>query len=637
MPDYQSNSVINEIKDRLNIVDIVSPTVDLKKMGRNFKGICPFHAEKTPSFIVFPDGGNYHCFGCGANGDILTFVMKTQGLDFGEALQLLAQRAGVKLPERRQEAAVEDQKRDRLREINSAAAQYFNHLLLRTEAGKAAREYLERRGIAGSTVETFQLGYSMDSWSASSQYLSGKGYKPAEIVEAGLVVTKDDGDHYDRFRGRLMFPIRDNRGNVIGFGARALDDSQPKYLNSPQTAIFDKGASLYGIDQAQRSIRDTDRAVIVEGYVDVLISHQCGIKNVIASLGTALTERQVGILKKLTKNLVLALDPDAAGDEATLRGLEVAKQVFDKKAVPVPTWRGLIRYEYKLDADIRIITLPRGQDPDEVIRENAEQWQWLVDRALPIIDYYFNVVTSRLDLSEAKGKSAAVEQLLPVIKELRDKVEQAHYLQKLANLVQVSERSLEMRLSRVNLDGPGQVQRRDRKEGEEERKGATRGAGDARTRASISLEEYFLTVLFNYPEMFGSIVELNVDEVEDSRMRLVVTALQAQHAGGERLDWDRFCSGLDPILQDYLQGIRERANAQPPMDDTQVEQEVNNCLRELRRQRLHERIQQLVHLTLEAKKAEDWEGVKQFIERTEVLRTQLAPYEREGAKARVWK
>ncbi|MCL5265876.1 MAG: DNA primase [Chloroflexi bacterium] len=462
MPDYQSNSVINEIKDRLNIVDIVSPTVDLKKMGRNFKGICPFHAEKTPSFIVFPDGGNYHCFGCGANGDILTFVMKTQGLDFGEALQLLAQRAGVKLPERRQEAAVEDQKRDRLREINSAAAQYFNHLLLRTEAGKAAREYLERRGIAGSTVETFQLGYSMDSWSASSQYLSGKGYKPAEIVEAGLVVTKDNGDHYDRFRGRLMFPIRDNRGNVIGFGARALDDSQPKYLNSPQTAIFDKGASLYGIDQAQRSIRDTDRAVIVEGYVDVLISHQCGIKNVIASLGTALTERQVGILKKLTKNLVLALDPDAAGDEATLRGLEVAKQVFDKKAVPVPTWRGLIRYEYKLDADIRIITLPRGQDPDEVIRENAEQWQWLVDRALPIIDYYFNVVTSRLDLSEAKGKSAAVEQLLPVIKELRDKVEQAHYLQKLANLVQVSERSLEMRLSRVNLDGPGQVQRRDR-------------------------------------------------------------------------------------------------------------------------------------------------------------------------------
>ncbi|MBI2953972.1 MAG: toprim domain-containing protein [Chloroflexi bacterium] len=369
---------------------------------------------------------------------------------------------------------------------------------------------------------------------------------------------------------------------------------------------------------------------MVEGYVDVLISHQCGIKNVVAALGTALTERHVASLKKLSKNLVLALDPDAAGDEATLRGLEVAKQVFDKKAVPVPTWRGLIRYEYKLDADIRIITLPRGKDPDEVIREDAEQWRRLIDRAVPIVDYYFNVATSQLDLSQAKDKSAAVAQLLPIIKELKDGVEQAHYLQKLANLVQVSERSLEVSLSRIKLAGPSQSQP---SAGSSE---VSRGKS-AGVKPHISTELYYLSMLLSHPEMVGRVVDLQVDELSDVRSRQAVVSLREYLVTGERFDWERFGETLDPVLRDYLQDLTEWSRTQPPMADSDVEREIDSCHKELRRRSLRERIRQLGYLKRDAEQAKDWEGVKNFIQKTEDLCAELALYEREGAKAWVWK
>jgi len=274
--------------------------------------------------------------------------------------------------------------------------------LLTTEAGEGARRYLERRGIRWPTVEAFQLGYSLNRWDALSNYLVNKGYAQGEILAAGLLVESEEGRRYDRFRGRLMFPIRDRKGRVTGFGARALDDSEPKYLNSPQSAIFDKSASLYGIDLAQQAIRERKEVVVVEGYMDVLAAHQSSYQNVVACLGTALTERQIILLKQLTKNVALALDPDTAGDEATLRGLEVARQTFDRKPVPVPTGRGYIRYEQQLDANIRIVKLPRDKDPDEVILENGEEWLRLVESAVPVVDYYLEAVLAKADLSSPK-------------------------------------------------------------------------------------------------------------------------------------------------------------------------------------------------------------------------------------------
>ncbi|MGB9879380.1 MAG: DNA primase, partial [Anaerolineae bacterium] len=367
--------VIDEIKERLDIVDVISSYVPLKKAGRNYKALCPFHSEKTPSFVVFPDTQSWHCFGaCNTGGDIFTFIMRRENMEFGEALRLLAERAGVSLEPHREGEEIAGKLIERLRTINSLAAEYFHYLLLNSPEGARARDYLGKRGISEQTREAFQLGYARDEWQALGQYLTSKGYSWSDLLEAGLVLERKEGGYYDRFRGRLIFPIRDVRGHIVGFGARALDDAQPKYLNSPQTPLFDKSSILYGIDQAKNAIREQGFVVIVEGYMDVLMAHQHGRKNVVASMGTALTEKQVRVIKKLTKKLVLALDADAAGDQATIRGLEVAKEALDRRAVPVPTWRGLIRYEDQLDAEIRVAMLPPGQDPDEVIKENAANW-----------------------------------------------------------------------------------------------------------------------------------------------------------------------------------------------------------------------------------------------------------------------
>jgi len=446
--------VVEEIKSRLDIVEVISPHVPLKKAGRNFKGLCPFHSEKTPSFVVFPDQGSYHCFGCGQGGDIFTFLMKTQNLTFPEALQQLAGRAGVELVSR-PEAAAEDRERERLREITAAAAHYFHNLLLRAKEAQVARDYLQARGLTPTTIEAWQLGYALDRWDALIDYLVERGYAVEDLLAAGLVRQRDDGSgYYDYFRHRIIFPIRDVKSHVTGFGARILGEGEPKYLNSPQTLLFDKSATLYGLDRARDAIRQRDQVILVEGYFDVLMTHQMGISNVVAPLGTALNEKHINLLKRLTKNIVLALDPDRAGQEATLRGLDVAKAALDKKAVPVPTWRGLIHFDYKLDADIRILSLPAGQDPDEVARADPDGFTRLIAAAQPVVDYYFQVITSRHNLADPKGKSALVRELLPVIREIGDPVQQSHYLQRLGQLVQVEETLLRSEMYRQAIVAP---------------------------------------------------------------------------------------------------------------------------------------------------------------------------------------
>ncbi len=404
---------VDEVKRRLDIVQVISGYLpDLKKSGRSFKAVCPFHSEKTPSFFVFPERQSWHCFGaCGTGGDMFAFVMRKEGVDFKEALAILAERAGVPLVQRKLEEGHSEA--DRLRQINEAAAEYFHDLLFHSAGGQRTRDYLARRGVSEKTMRQFLLGYSQDSWDSLRQELQKRGYRESELSAAGLLVQKEREGAYDRFRHRLMFPIRDAAGRVIGFGARALDDSLPKYLNSPQTLIFDKSGSLYGIDFARAAIRKENLAVVVEGYMDVIVAHQHGFANVVASLGTALTEKHVGIVKKLTNRLVLALDADAAGQMATLRGIEVASHTFDQKVVPVPTSAGLVKYEEELDAQIGVMVLPEGKDPDDVIRENPGEWERLLQGAAPVVDYTFDLVISRLDVTKARDKSQAAEQLLP--------------------------------------------------------------------------------------------------------------------------------------------------------------------------------------------------------------------------------
>ena len=367
-------STVDEVKQKLDIVEVIGQYVKLTKAGRNFKAVCPFHNEKTASFYVFPERQSWHCFGaCSTGGDVFTFVMKKEGLDFGETLRLLADKVGVSLPSHIEPGPRKDEK-EKLFQANEAAAQYYHNLLVNSPAGEKAKNYLLGRGLTVKTINDFQLGVSPNAWEMLMMYLLEKGFSESELLDAGLILKTEEGKTHDRFHNRLMFPIRDNRGRTTGFSGRVLDDSLPKYMNSPQTAIFDKSGTIYGIDMAGSAIRSKDMAVIVEGYMDVIVAHQYGFNNVVASMGTAITEKHIAILKKLTKNIALALDPDAAGEEAMLRCVE---------------------YENSLNNEIKVIILPSGKDPDEVIKEDSKLWQAAVEKAVPVIDYTIDMTVSR--------------------------------------------------------------------------------------------------------------------------------------------------------------------------------------------------------------------------------------------------
>ena len=556
---------VDEIKQRLDIVEMVSSYVpDLKKSGRNFKAVCPFHAEKTPSFFVFPERQSWHCFGaCGTGGDMFAFVMRKEGVDFKEALNILAERAGVTVVQRKPDEGKSEA--DRLKEINEAAAELFHNQLFNSTGGQRTQEYLIRRGVSEKTMRQFQIGYSQDSWDSLRQELMRRGYHENELAAAGLLVEKEKEGTYDRFRNRLMFPIRDMAGRVVGFGARALDDSLPKYLNSPQTLIFDKSSSLYGIDFARPAIRKENLAVIVEGYMDVIVAHQHGFTNVVASLGTALTEKHVGIVKKLTNRLTLALDADAAGEMATLRGIEVASHTFDQKVVPLPTSAGLVKYEEQLDAEISVMILPEGKDPDDVIKESPQEWEHLLKQASPVVDYTFDLVISKLDVTKARDKSQAVDQLLPLIAEIKDRVRQAHYLQKLARMVAVDEQKLDSELSQFKQKAPGP--RRETKSTPPSKLVSHLSSGD-------SLAEYCLYLLFSYPDLRSHASDLRVDYLLNTEDREIFLAWQ------NTADVDLLRQELDISLQGHLNALI--SNATPPLHGDAQERALRQCINRLR-------------------------------------------------------
>jgi len=601
--------VIEEIKQRLDIVEVISAYVPLKKAGRNFKGLCPFHTEKTPSFVVFPHTQTWHCFGaCSTGGDIFTFIMRRENMDFAEALRFLAQRAGVTLQPRTPKQAEEEKRREKLLRINTEAAQYFHDRLRRADEALRVREYLEKRGITRETIGTFQLGYALDQWHGLSDYLMSRGYTQSDLLAAGLVLETEDGRVYDRFRARIIFPIRDIRGRIVGFGGRVLDDSVPKYLNSPQTLLFDKGSILYGIDLAKDWIRREGRAIIVEGYMDVLMAHQNGFRNVVASMGTALTERQLRILKRLTKNLTLALDADAAGDQGTLRGLETAKQAMNHRTVPVLTGEGLVRYEDRLDADIRIMALPRGRDPDEIIREDTAAWRRLVEEALPVMDYYFRALTDDLDLNTAKGKRTAVQRLLPLIGELGNIVEREHYLQQLARMLRVDERTLSQ-----------QMLREERKRRRGEQRVATQEIPPTEEKARLGLEEYCLLILLRVPSLLHEEIDLNAEDFLSAENRELYTALRRGIQKGEGFDIGAFMGTLDMSLRGHVESLLAWGEEGAELTEEQLREDFNKVVSRLplgRRERLY---RELSFLIQDAQEQGDMEAVRSYQEKMRQL------------------
>ncbi|MCA9955733.1 MAG: DNA primase [Anaerolineales bacterium] len=439
-------TVTEEIKSRLDIVDVVSETVSLRRSGRNFAGFCPFHQNtRTPSFFVFPETQTWRCFGaCAEGGDLFSFVMKKEGWEFKEALKNLANRAGVML----EEAAPVDKETRKAHNkqagLLQAAADYFHQLFLYAPQAEVARSYMARRSFNEETIEAFAVGFALDSWDACRSHFNMQGYSDQELLAAGLLTENPDkGTKYDRFRNRLMIPIRDVDGRIVGFGARTLDkDGLPKYLNSPQTDLFDKSHLLFGLDMAKRAIREARQAVIVEGYMDVMQAWQGGFHNVVAQMGTALTEQQLQMLKRYTKRFILALDADAAGAKATLRSLQVARQTLDREVEVKFDAHGLVQHEGRLQADIRVMTLPEGKDPDNIVQESPEEWERLVEAAKPVVAYVISVATADLDLDDAKAKTEVAQQVLPLIKDIQDPIERDHYWQQLARALRIDERAL---------------------------------------------------------------------------------------------------------------------------------------------------------------------------------------------------
>ena len=535
-------SSIEEVKEKLDIVEVVGRHVPLTKAGRNFKAVCPFHTEKTPSFFVFPERQSWHCFGaCGTGGDVFSFVMKQEGLEFGEALRLLADQAGVTLPSRHEDGPRKDE-RDRLHAANEAAARFFHDSLLKSPAGESARRYLQDRGFIAATVAEFQLGYSPSGWEALKMHLTERGFTDREMIDAGLIVETDDGRTRDRFHNRLMFPIHDARGHTTGFGARALDDSMPKYTNSPQTLVFDKSGTVYAVDIAAATIRKEDRAVLVEGYMDAITAHQNGFKNVVAAMGTSVTERQVTILKRLTRNIVLALDADAAGTEAMLRCVD---------------------YENILDAEIRVILLPEGKDPDDFIRENADQWPALVDAAAPAIDYAFDRTLAGLDLSKAADKSRASKELLPVISRIGDPVRRDHYLSKLANSAGIRYNVLEAAL-------------RGQTSPQASRQSSRKAASTPQAPLlSSPREEYCLSLLLQHPELKEGDDPNLPEYFQNSQNREIFLRWR------QTFDLALLAEGIDPALREQVDSLASR-----DLLDNQIDKKLADCVLLLREEHL---------------------------------------------------
>jgi DNA primase len=437
---------IEEIKNRVDIVDLVSENVKLRHSGKNYTGFCPFHANtRTAAFVVWPETGTWRCFGeCNEGGDIFRYIMKREGVDFKEALKMLAERAGIELQPLTSAAKEENERSEVLRKILEETVVFYRHQLRNTDAGHTAQEYLRsKRGITAETEEIWGLGYAPDSWDALINHFKQKDYPIQDLIDAGLVSDREDGRVYDRFRHRLMIPIRDIHGKMAGFGGRVLNpDDMPKFMNSPQTILFDKSEILFGLDRARKAIRSANQAVIVEGYFDVIVPHQEGFENLVSPMGTALTEAQMRQLKRFTRQFVMALDPDAAGQKATLRGLEVAREALDHEGDPVFNARGLLYYESRLKADLRVSTLPDDLDPDEIVLRDKEEWQHIVNNARPIIYHVLDALIADQDIDDPKVKSSIAAQVLPLVKDIANPIERDAYRQYIARTLKIDERAL---------------------------------------------------------------------------------------------------------------------------------------------------------------------------------------------------
>ncbi len=552
-------TVVDDIKGRLDIVDLVSQYGPLQKAGASFKGVCPFHSEKTPSFFVFPNRQTWRCFGaCAQGGDAFSFYMRKENVDFSRALRDLAEMTGVELPTRR--AARKD---DSLYKINEAAAQFYSRYLASGD-GAAAREYAAGRGLTQAIIDKFQIGLSPGDGYSLKRRLLSLGYAEGQLALAGVLAQSSEGEYKDLFRRRLMFPIWDPQGMMAGFGGRAMDDSNPKYLNSRQGPVFDKSRILFAFHLAKDAIKESGAAVVVEGYMDAIIAHGHGFTNVVASMGTALTEHQTGLLQERAKEVALALDSDAAGQEATLRSLEASWKVMQRRVVSRS--RGATLYERPAGPTLKIVRLPPGRDPDEIILEDPARWGKLTKEAAPLLEFLFDALSAKYDVSSPQGKAQVAETLFPLVAAAPDHFEQDRHFRNLAQLLGVSEAILEASVGR-----PQSQRSRARAP-----RPASAAAAPFQRMERDPLEEHCLALLLQNPRLKPLSMDLRPEQFQRVENREVFTNW-AQGRTMESLD----------------EGVRERhayltEKPLPPADLKEKEGALSHCIHRLEERRLRQ-------------------------------------------------
>ncbi len=607
-------STIDEIKSKIDIVDLVSEAgVKLRHAGKNYTGFCPFHDNKhSPAFVVWPETGTWRCFGqCNEGGDIFKFVMKREGLDFKEALQKLATRAGVELKEYQRETPQQKEAYENLRKLLEDAVIYYRSHLF---ANKNILDYLRQaRGLNDSTIETFGLGYAPAGYDNLLKHFTPKGYSEQDLIDSGLLSVREESQvsnlqsrSFDRFRNRIMIPIRDEQGRMAGFGARIVDPNDvPKFLNSPETPIFSKGRLLYGLDRARKPIRTADQAVIVEGYLDVIALHQAGYENVVSPMGTALTEDQMRLLKKFTRRIVLALDPDAAGQKAVLRGLDAARSAMDKEGELGFDARGLLRNESRLQADLRVATMPDDLDPDEIVARDKDEWKKLIEDAKPIVTHVMETLAAGQNVNDPKVKNQIAAQVLPLIEDLPNALERDTYRQALARMLKVDERSLlATQTQSPRVRRPRQVEKIQQVE---------KSSVAVSVSSSKAVEEYVIGVLFRKPELlyrldrslqeFG-LIALTAQDFDYTDNQLLFGLIRESVEQDKTEHHDFVVDALPESLQARSQELTKEAERQKQMDEKLLEELLRGVIK-LRRVAAGENINQLRFLQEEAHESGD--------------------------------
>lgn len=550
---------VREVRERATIVDIVSDYVGLKKSGVNYLGLCPFHSEKTPSFNVNPVKGIYHCFGCGVGGDVVSFVMRMEGLTFPEAVRFLARRVGVIIPERPLTASEKRQvdEKDQLFELHELASRFYERVLLKEPGGEPCRQYLKRRGVDAETARAYRLGFAPEGWDALARYLD-KIKVPMEAAEkAGLVRKRERGGYYDGFRNRLLFPICDIQGRPIGFGGRVLDDSLPKYLNSPESAVYRKSDVLFGLSLGKQAIREKGAAFIVEGYFDHLAMFRAGVRNAAATCGTALTGGHLKILRRFADRAYILFDADSAGRKATLRAMEI----FLEEGFPA-----------------HVVQMPSGEDPDSYLATyGIDSFLQLVDAALPVFEFFFRDVCRQTDIGSVEGKVAVLDEVTPRLRKISDDVERDLYVREIARFLAIEENDVRRKMGHGTSQSKPPVPRR--KPG----------------RGNIGPEEMLLSLMGKYPQVARQIADFGPEMIFSEGLRPVAEQIITLIGEEDTVDWSQI---LDRVKSSEERGrlaslfIREEH-----LEDMDVGKAFEQCRRTLDRIALQEMKALTVKLT----------------------------------------